>query len=174
MLSHGALLKSRVVMVGVLIPCLLLLNSCALMMNGTQQGIPVHTQPVGVAVYLDGEYVGVTPLELQVSRGQSHELVLKFGEQEKLIKLEPEVAAEGTTGLLLDAVPLAGFSAFALINSSSAHCEGYESACGQIGTVVLVAGAGISGLLVGIDAVTGAIYTLNPGEVNAVFEEVNP
>ncbi len=147
-----------------LIPLLFNLTSCALLINGTGQMVPVSTQPVGVEVYLDDELMGVTPLELNVSRGQSHDLLLKYGEQERLIRLEPQVVNDGWPGISLDAIPVGLGAALSIPSMAS-----YPDFSKDIGLLIMLPSVAVSGLLIGVDIVTGAIYTLNPAEVTESF-----
>ena len=45
--------------------------SCATIMHGPRQEVPVSSQPVGADVYLNGQLVGKAPILLQVSRKMS-------------------------------------------------------------------------------------------------------
>lgn len=154
-----------------LIPLLLNLTSCALLINGTGQMVPVTSSPVGVEVYLDGEFKGVTPLELQVSRGQTHELLLRFGEEERMISLEPIVGAEAWGAIAVESIPVVGATGLTLTALSDSTCSGnWRQTCLGIGGILIGIGAGISGIFIGVDYATGAIYTLNPTEVNESFE----
>jgi hypothetical protein len=59
------------------------LSSCSNMFNGTQQLIPFNSQPQGAEVWIDGEYRGTTPFEVNLRRGVlQHEVLLKLGEFE--------------------------------------------------------------------------------------------
>ncbi|MCA9835317.1 MAG: PEGA domain-containing protein [Trueperaceae bacterium] len=155
-----------------LIPLLLNLTSCALLINGTGQMVPVTSSPVGVEVYLDGEFKGITPLELEISRGQSHELLLRYGEQEKLIMLETEI---DYSTIAADAVPAVLGAILTLVLELTVCQEGYCGAGLVLGGAYLfLPSAGVSGILVGIDTATGAIYTLSPPEINESFGPTQP
>jgi tetrahydromethanopterin S-methyltransferase subunit D len=67
----------------ILIPSLVLLSSCAILYNGSNQLIPVGSSPQVAKVYVDGERVGTTPLEL--ARASSHTLLLRWGDLERKI-----------------------------------------------------------------------------------------
>lgn len=66
---------------------------CALQMNGTTQRLAVASAPPGARVFLDGERVGVTPVEVVVRRRDA-EVVLKlekdgFRSAEKILRRSP-------------------------------------------------------------------------------------
>ena len=48
--------------------CSLVPLSCASMMLGEHQRVPVSSEPVGADVYLNGELMGKTPIQLDVKR----------------------------------------------------------------------------------------------------------
>lgn len=140
------------------------------MIHGTTQRIPVSTEPVGVEVYVDGEFVGVAPLELLVSRRKSYELVLRFGEQEKLILLERKVTDEGVSLLGLDSVPLM-IGTVLILPSADGDCNLDSCLTNALLGIPLVTASVISILA---DVGGESIYTLNPGEVHEVFDIVEP
>lgn len=55
-----------------LIALLLIMSSCATIINGPTQSIPVTSYPAGAQVDVDGCYVGHTPLVVEVSRKHDH------------------------------------------------------------------------------------------------------
>lgn len=52
------------------------LTGCAVLFRGIDQTIPVDSTPPGAQVMLDGEGVGVTPVEIRVSRRRAHTLTV--------------------------------------------------------------------------------------------------
>lgn len=76
----------------ILIPSLVLLSSCAVLTHGPNQMIPVGSSPQGAEVFVDGQYLGITPMQLELSRANLHTITLKLGnlEREVLITNVPE------------------------------------------------------------------------------------
>lgn len=55
-----------------LILSLVLLSSCATIINGPTQRVPLTSFPAGAMVEVDGCYVGHTPLTVSVARNMDH------------------------------------------------------------------------------------------------------
>lgn len=56
--------------------CLLLMSSCASIITGTSQIVPVESDPPGAQIAMDGMGVGVTPAQITVKRGSDHVLAI--------------------------------------------------------------------------------------------------
>ena len=94
--------------------------SCATIMNGTRQEIPVSSQPVGADVYLNGQLMGKTPLKLDVKRRQSAVLIkiALEGYESHQVVLSPSIFGSGWVwgnllfvglGAIVDAITGAGY-----------------------------------------------------------------
>jgi uncharacterized protein YceK len=68
--SHRSYRHVPVGMVCALAVCASTLCSCATVINGTHQAIPIHTQPANATVTFNGEVKGVTPLILDLPRSK--------------------------------------------------------------------------------------------------------
>ncbi|MFN4174655.1 MAG: PEGA domain-containing protein [Parachlamydiaceae bacterium] len=55
-----------------IISSLLILSSCATIINGPTQKVPLTSYPAGAMVEVDGCYVGHTPLTVSVNRNMDH------------------------------------------------------------------------------------------------------
>ena len=79
---------------------------CALQMNGTTQRVAVASAPPGARVFLDGERVGVTPMEVVVRRRDA-DVVLKL-EKDGFRPAEQNLRRSPSRWLWLD-VPVSVF-----------------------------------------------------------------
>ncbi len=148
------------------------LSSCALIAHGTSQNILVNSKPPGAEVFLEGELIGKTPMEVKLKRSGRHEITLRYGEQERVVIVRSRA---DTTSIILDAVPLAiagSFTASACLGSSSGSDSGeygdlvYGIAC-SVGLLVSL----VSTTPLIVDGATGAWHVLSPKEVMADFDE---
>lgn len=68
--------------------------SCATIVNGTTQKIPVSSEPAGAYVFVDGIPAGCTPTQIQVKRKYTHLVTLsKEGFDDATVRLEPVLSA---------------------------------------------------------------------------------
>lgn len=143
------------------------LNACAVLFSGTRQDVPFSSSPPGTEVYVNGKFMGVTPLELSLCRNKQHEIRVKFSDIERNFLLAKTMSTAGAVELGLDVVPggtLVVWGIYECLNPDAYFsCEGLP-------TLMMVAGAGLIALPVAIDLVTGAYYELSPGEVFVDFE----
>jgi PEGA domain len=157
----------RILLTLILIPSLVLLSSCAVIYNGSEQLIPVGSSPQGAEVFVDGELTGTTPLELELARASSHTILLRLGE------LEREVIITNTLNggmVALDVVPGAIMVTLTILGATacghSTFCDFQPAMPYFLGATLLIGGAPIV-----VDAATGAWYELSPGEVFVDFEQ---
>ena len=47
-----------------------LLTGCGTILGGTYQNVPMYSSPEGAEVYINGEWVGTTPVAFQLKRGK--------------------------------------------------------------------------------------------------------
>lgn len=68
--------------------------SCATVINGTTQRVPVSSDPVGAYVFVDGNPVGCTPTQIELKRKYDHLITLsKEGYEDETIRVEPVLSA---------------------------------------------------------------------------------
>ena len=51
---------------------LVLAGGCATIVKGTNQKIPIGSSPSNADIYVDGNLMGSTPLDVQISRKRDH------------------------------------------------------------------------------------------------------
>lgn len=142
---------------------LVLLTSCAVMFNGTTQTVPVRSTPSRAEVFVDGEPVGFTPVELELTRGRSHVVTVRYGEQERVFHLVNEIQG----GMVaLDLVPAAVGGAAALVVCAFYAEYGGGSSCLAPAVGAIAVGA----IPIAVDLGTGAAYRLDHAEIMAVFD----
>ncbi|UCH24561.1 MAG: PEGA domain-containing protein [Trueperaceae bacterium] len=150
------------------------LSSCATMFNGTQQLIPFNSQPQGAEVWIDGEFRGTTPVEVNLRRGVlQHEVLLKLGEFEQTVIVERAGMSQGgSAGLVIEILPGGTLAVLGIVGDLQ-ECRsgggGYIDLCG-LGTAIAVFGVATAALPLGVDLATGAFYQLEPAEVFVEFE----
>jgi hypothetical protein len=159
----------RILLTLILIPALVFLSSCAVLFNGSNQLIPVSSTPAGAEVFVDGELIGITPLELELARANSHTLLLRSGDLEREI-----IITNSLNGgvVALDLVPGAIMATLTLLfipcdPVSLGGCSVRDDLMPYFVGATLVIGAPP----IAIDAATGAWYELSPGEVFVDFEQ---
>jgi len=61
-----------------LVSTLFTLNSCASIMHGSSQEVPINSTPSGANVFINGQDIGVTPVTTTLKRKEMHTLVLEL------------------------------------------------------------------------------------------------
>jgi hypothetical protein len=136
------------------------LCSCALLVNGTTQTIPVRSTPEGADVLIDGELRGVTPMDLVLRRGDTVVVTVRLGREQRDVVLTSR--ADGAL-IAVGAVP--GVIVGAATISTCAQDDFLADLLCPIGFLsTLVALAPLA-----IDAGTGAWYTYDPDEIVVSF-----
>ena len=149
-----------------LIPSLVLLSSCAVLMHGPNQMIPVASAPQGAEVYVDGEHMGITPMQVDLSRASVHTITLKLGDLEREV-LITNVPEGGSIALDIAPAALGGAGLISVLASPSEDDFGLKGIALAITIPIFL--ASLTPLVV--DASTGAWYELSPGEVFVDFEQ---
>ncbi|MBK8980188.1 MAG: PEGA domain-containing protein [Planctomycetes bacterium] len=68
-------------------------SSCATIVNGDTQSIPVSSEPTGATVTVDGEARGTTPCELELSRDRPHVLRISHADRPTaVVELERHIS----------------------------------------------------------------------------------
>ena len=118
-------MRTRILLV--IITTLSLMTGCATVLHGTKQVVPINSEPVGAKVYVDGDYVGITPTEVKLSRSKIHKVGLAMvGHEMGIIELTPQVSPASWYNVALLPGVFAGF----LIDSITGGL--YELSQGEI------------------------------------------
>lgn len=81
-------------------------SGCGTLLQGATTEVSIATRPSGAHTWVDGLYVGVTPLRVEVPSTQPHTVVVRAdGHRERSVQLEPRVTA---AVVVLDAITLIG------------------------------------------------------------------
>jgi hypothetical protein len=71
-----------------------LMNSCALLFNGTRQNVSVKSMTEGSKIYIDGDFVGKDMVSVKLKRGDNHNVVIKKeGYKTKIVGINSRVQA---------------------------------------------------------------------------------
>jgi hypothetical protein len=137
------------------------LSSCALLVNGLTQTVPVTSTPSGATVFVDGEPRGVTPIDLELRRDSTSVIVVRLGAQERSTMVTPR--PNGTL-IAIGAAPagLAGVGAIATCTSSDHNSD--------IFCPFMVLGALLAATPVVADGATGAWNELSPAAIDVTFD----
>ncbi len=148
------------------------LNSCALIAHGPSQNVLVNSTPEGAKVFLEGEFIGTTPIKVTLKRSGTHNLRLVYGKQERvvIVKNHADIAS-----IILDAIPLAifgGLTASACIAYATDDNNGsnWIDLRGDICNAGLIFSLASATPLV-VDAATESWHELSPKEVVVDFTE---
>ena len=74
--------------------CLVALSmgACATIIDGTKQTVPIKTNPPNAKVYVDGSFVGTSPVVVSLERGEIHKVGLVMPNHELgLIEVDREI-----------------------------------------------------------------------------------
>ena len=78
------------------------LSNCATVFNDREPLVDIGSQPAGAEVYVDGEFVGTTPVQVELSVHREHTIVFrKEGFDDRTFRLSNEV---GALWIVLDVV----------------------------------------------------------------------
>lgn len=147
----------------------LLVTGCAVLYRGTTQSVPFDSNPQGVEVFLDGEFLGMTPLTVELARGGSHALRVRLGEQEREVIVTNSIDDAGGGLIALDVAPgetLAVTAALTPLDPDNPFFGLQQNAL----LVLIGIGVATAALPLGLDVGTGAIHELSPGEVRIDFQ----
>lgn len=156
----------RILLTLILILSIVFLSSCAVLTHGPNQMIPVASAPAGAEVYVDGQYMGITPTQVELSRANLHTITLKLGDLQREV-LITNVPEGGSIALDVAPAALGGAGLISVLASPSEDDFGLKGIALAITIPIFL--ASLTPLVV--DASTGAWYELSPGEVFVDFEE---
>jgi hypothetical protein len=153
---------------------LFLLQSCATIVQGTSQKIPVTSAPIGARVLVDGKDMGTTPLTLKLGKKKPRVIrIEKEGYNPHIIRVMRKKPSQFSLAVFGNAAIGAPFGAVLGPKLVNANADDLGEAIGQaIGQwffySVLVATAVALPLLL-VDHITGAAYSLSPKSLDIVL-----
>ena len=156
------------------------LSGCATLFTRPSQHVPIDSVPPAAEVFVDGTFVGTTPIMLELERRSEHTLLLRLGDKEQSVTLRSSIDGAYVALDLAPGLVMAGASALifaAIADPSSIETDGAYSlapalaaaAKAQAGIGIAV-GLGTAAISAGVDAGTGRWYRLTPSEVLIVFD----
>ena len=72
------LMFQKAVLFSILTLCILSFSDCATLIHGSKQTLFLTCEPKIASVYVDGAYIGETPMRTWLKRGKSHQLKLQL------------------------------------------------------------------------------------------------
>jgi len=89
-----------------LLMAIALLTSCATIMHGSKQTIPIVSEPHGAQIIIDGMNKGVTPCEVTLKRNNSHSLQMVLdGYSEFNTQITPNIDGWVIGNLIFGGIP---------------------------------------------------------------------
>jgi hypothetical protein len=156
--APNLLVRMRGIAAALLLP---VLSSCALLVNGTTQTVPVTSTPIGAAVFVDGEHRGITPLDLELRRDSTSVVMVRLGSQERTTIVTGR--ANGTL-IALAAAP-ATILGVGTVTTCTSGAHNSDIFC-----VVLAGGTILAAAPLVVDGATGAWNELSPAAITIDFE----
>ncbi len=146
------------------------LSGCATLFTRPSQQVPIDSVPPAAEVFVDGTFVGTTPITLELEKRSEHALLLRLGDKEQSVTL-----CSGIDGayVALDVAPglvMAGVSALVFSTTDFSSIGGLGWAVPGMAAIGIAVGLGSAAINVAVDAGTGRWYRLTPGEVLVVFD----
>ena len=138
------------------------LSSCALLVNGMTQTVPVTSTPSGAAVFVDGEPRGFTPVDLELRRDGTSVVVVRLGSQER-----STIVTGRPNGTL---IALGAAPAGLLAAGSVATCSTSTDLIGDLICIYMSGGTLLAVAPVLIDGATGAWNELAPATIDVAFD----
>jgi hypothetical protein len=151
-----------------------LFQSCATIMRGTSQNIPITSNPIGAKVIVDGEEMGSTPLNLRLKRKASHVIQIeKQGYNSFMIRTTSNTSILSTLGNLIPwGYPLgAGLGGFIGL-ASTEDDEDCQDAFSRMGAGLFIGLFLGWGFAVLVDSRSGANQTLFPKDLNVTLTKI--
>ena len=151
---------------------LVLASGCALMYNPNPQAVPVDSVPVGAEVFVDGEFMGVTPLILDVDNRASATLTLRLPDgREREVLLERRFDGASFAVSLVPAAVVGGAVLYGESRMARATSGGEWFFVGVITVIGGISGAGVAAFSIGLDAATGRWFRLAPDTLVIAFDD---
>lgn len=136
------------------------MTSCATVINGKTQKVPVTSYPSGAAVFVDGEMRGYTPTSVTLDRSEAHVISLaKDGYYQENIPVTPSMSGMVSTNIAPGILVGAGVFTAGLFYM-------------QLFNPAVLIGSAVAGTLaaVCVDSSTGGAYKLSPQQVTVPLE----
>ena len=151
---------------------LFLLQSCATIVQGTSQKIPVTSAPIGARVLVDGKDIGTTPLTLKLKKIKPHVIRIEqegYNPHEiRITRNKPKRYSWTNLGNALLITPLGIVVAPKLVKEADTFQEAWGK---YILYASLVSLAAAFPLLV-TDYATGSAYSLSPKSLEVTLTPV--
>ena len=155
-----------------LVTSVFLFQSCATLIRGPSQEIPITSNPTGAKVIVDGKMAGDAPLSLDLKRGKSHIIRIEKQDYNPAVieisqKSSPALSIIGN--LVWGAVGfIAGIFGAAIVT------EGFEVDRPVAGLAFILGGHILGwGIPLYIDSSRGTNFTLNPKELNVTLTKID-
>jgi hypothetical protein len=137
--------------------------SCAALISGTTQTVPITSQPPHAEVFVDGVSAGFTPVELELERDRDHTVVVRLAGQERTVVLRSGTQIDL---VVLDLVPVvASGGVLVSLYASDFFVYGLPQLEPFAWGLVAVSFAPLL-----IDVGAGALQELTPGEIIVAFD----
>lgn len=81
----------------------LTLSGCATIFKGSEQRVPINSNPQGAEIIIDGVSYGTTPQLIRLEVQRSYDVTLRQNGQERTVTLRNRI---GTTWVVLDVIGL--------------------------------------------------------------------
>lgn len=148
--------KTQIILV-LLVSSVFLFQSCATIIRGTSQNIPVTSYPEGAKIIVDGKEMGYAPIELKLKRKKSHLIRI---EKQGYNPFEIRVTRKSSSLLSLWGNNFLGGTIGGLLGALLAGASDDEGVALYTGMLI----GGIVGWVgaVVLDFSTGANYNLTP------------
>jgi hypothetical protein len=148
--------------------------SCATIIRGTSQEIPVTSNPIGAKIILDGDEMGITPLNLRFKRKRNHVIQIeKQGFNPFMIRTTSNISLLSTLGNIVPwGYPLGGLLGFSLGMWLTQDDDDFGEGLGKIGTGAILGIILGWGFAVWVDSSSGAKYSLFPKELNVTLTKI--
>ena len=151
---------------------LVLASGCAAMYNPNPQAVPVDSLPVGAEVFVDGAFMGVTPLILDLDNRASATLTLRLRDgREREVLLERRFDGASFAVSLVPAAVVGGAVLYADARMARASSGAEWVAVGMITAIGGIALVGVSAFSISLDAVTGRWFRLAPDALVIAFDD---
>ena len=147
-----------------------LFQSCATIIRGTSQKIPVTSNPIGAKIIVDGLEIGYAPLELNLKRKKKVQIIRI--EKQGYNPLEIRITRKTSVGPIIGDLLLGGSMVFVcgLGYFRSDLSNDLPSALGWVcligGGILLLTSPFI------VDIISGADHVLSPTELNVTLTKI--
>ena len=145
-------------------------QSCATIIRGTSQEIPVTSNPQGAKIIVDGEEIGYAPLILKLKRKKKSHIIRV--EKQGYNPLEIRITRKTSVGPIIGDLLLGGSMVF-VYGLGYFRSDLSNDLPSTLGWVCLIGGGVL--LLTApfiVDIISGADHVLSPKEINVTLEKI--